>query len=256
MRKITSIFFRSCNFCNQEKALYNSLVWGAKEFKTARALKGFAVLFKWAPKYQESYELLGHDLWFFKERKLKWDSLKKKKKSLKINLFPVCYVLESCVCFSSLILSPAIFGGFLSCNKFDTVLSAALGKSLLYSYGHSQIFSAVLWSLCFSLFSPTVYPIFPPHTEHQKLFVPSAGQRYKLLFSKDNPDTAKTVNLSPVFSQDLCLLTSCSTSFSMQMSGFMPPNQNAHAAKRDFQSHQILCGVKCHLEVLFPSHWL
>lgn len=46
MRKITSVFFRSFNFCNQEKALHNFLAWGAKTFKSARALKGFAVLFK------------------------------------------------------------------------------------------------------------------------------------------------------------------------------------------------------------------
>lgn len=52
MRKIASVFFRSFNFCNQDKALHNFLAWGARTLKPDRSLKGFAVLFSWTPKIQ------------------------------------------------------------------------------------------------------------------------------------------------------------------------------------------------------------
>lgn len=61
-RKIVSVFFRSFNFCNQDRALHTSLAWGAGTFKPTRALKGFVVLFNWTPKIQR--ELWLASSWF------------------------------------------------------------------------------------------------------------------------------------------------------------------------------------------------
>lgn len=80
------------------------------------------------------------------------NKIKKKKKSFQINLFPACCVPESCVSFSSLILSPAIFGAFLNCNEIDTVRSAAFGKSPWSSYGHSHVLRSSLVSVCASVY--------------------------------------------------------------------------------------------------------
>lgn len=124
---------------------------------------------------------------------MRQNKIEKKKKS---NLFPACCVLESCLCFSSLILSPVIFEGFLNCNKIDTVPSAAFGNPVVPPIS-SQKFSDRC--LCFSLFSPVVHFTFPPHTQHLKLFVPSLEQRSEPLFNKDMPDAAKAGNLFPFF---------------------------------------------------------
>lgn len=100
-------------------------------------------------------------------------------------------------------VSPVLFwvqqfleASWAATNSTQSSPSAAFGESLWSSYGHSQMFSEVPLSL-FVLQS--IFSYGPPHAEHQKLFVPSAEQRSKPLFSKDNPDTAKAGNLFQVF---------------------------------------------------------
>lgn len=192
--------------------------------------------------------MLVHRLQLFKERKNKVGQTKRKKKFENKSL-PLC-ILESCVCFSS-ILSTAIFGGFLTCKEFDTAQSVAFGKSLWSVYGHPQVFSEVPSSLCLNLFFPVGHPTLPPLAEHQKLFVLSAEQRPKPLFSKEKPDIVKAGNLFR-FIQDICLLTSWFTSFSMQISGYISPHQNTHAAEISKAPDLMWCEVPYWSDSSFP----
>lgn len=198
MSKLTSVFFRSFNFCSQEKALHSSLAWGVWTFKPARAWKGFAVLFKGThQKYQELYELLGHDLWLFKERKTKWDRIKLKKKIKKSNKSLPCLLCTWKLClFLQSYFKSSNFWRFPQLQQNWHSPFCSLWKPC----GPSHIFSEVLWSLFVlqSIF-PCGAPTFPPHTQHLKLFVPSLEQRSEPLFNKDMPDTAKAGNLFPFF---------------------------------------------------------
>lgn len=134
-------------------------------------------------------------------------------------------------------MSPAIFGSFLICNKFDNAPPTAFGKSLRFSYDHSQLFLQVLWSLL-------VLPV--PCCTSEFILSPWNAQ---ILFQQGQHWHCKNGKSVPLFSQDLS-----SHLFSRQMFRFILPNQNAQATKRDFQRHQLLLGVKYRLK--FPSHCL
>lgn len=235
MSKLTSVFFRSFNFCSQEKALHSSLAWGAWTFKPARAWKGFAVLFKGThQKYQELYELLGHDLWLFKERKTKWDRIKLKKIKKKSNKSLPCLLCTWKLClFLQSYFKSSNFWRFPQLQQNWHSPFCSLWKPC----GPSHIFSEVLWSL-FVLQS--IFPCGAPHlpTPHStsEVICSLSGTEIRTFVQQGHAWHCKSWQSVPIFSQDLCLLTSCSTSFPTQMSRFILPNQNAHAAKRDFQS--------------------
>lgn len=193
--------------------------------------------------------MLVHDLRLFKERKNKVGQTKRKKKFENKSL-PLC-ILESCVCFSS-ILSTAIFGGFLTCKEFDTAQSVAFGKSLWSVYDHPQVFSEVPSSLCLNLFFPVGHPTLPPLAEHQKLFVLSAEQRPKPLFSKEKPDIVKAGNLFTVLFRISVSSPHDLRAFPCRSLGTFHLIKT-HMQQR-FPKQQILCDVKCHIEVTLLFH--
>lgn len=200
MRKIASVFFKSFNFCNQDRALHTSCT-GSQDIQTSQGSERFCCSLQLNTentKRAMNCQFMIYD--FLKREKTKQERIKENK-SLKINLF----------CSASLevispVLNTANFGGFLTCKVFDTGHSVAFGKSLRSIYGHprsSQKFPGLCVSVCFFLWA-----IPPSHhmLNIKKLFVLSAEQRSKPLFSWDKPDIIKAVNLFPVLVR-LCLFT-------------------------------------------------
>lgn len=142
-----------------------------------------------------------------------------------------------------------------SAKNFTEPFSSLWKIPVVYPWSPPDLLRSSLVSVSQSIFFLWAFPSLPPHAEHEKVICSLCRIEIQTFVQLGQAWHCKSWQSVPSFIQDMCLLTLSFISFSMQMSKHVSPHQNTHAANR-FPKHQVLCGVKCHLKVTFPSHWL
>lgn len=197
--------------------------------------------------------MLVHDLCLSKERKNKVGQNKRGKRSLKINL-----LLSASLDIVS--VSPVLFWvqQFLEVSWPAKNLTQLIQQPLenpcglsMATPGSSQKFPDLCVSVYFFLW--TIPPLLP-HAEYQRVICSLCRTEIQTFVQLGQAWHCKRWQSVPSFIQDICLLTPCFTSFPCRCPGVF------HLIKTNIQQRfpkqQILCGVKYHLEVTFPFHWL